>query len=80
MKKAMIQTTRESVTGLMSSVIVLNRRNRLAVPFTFGGVELLANALAGSDDFRKSWLSFKFDSELRLCSSSVFKLCRLFLS
>lgn len=80
MKKAMVQTTRDSVTGLMSSDIVLNRWNRLAAPFTFGDVELLANELAGSDDFRKSWLSFEFNSELRLCSSAVFKLCRLFLS
>lgn len=80
MKNAMVQTTRDSVTGLMSSDIVLNRLNRLPAPLTFDVVELLANALAGSDDFRKRWLSLEFVSELRLCSSAVFKLCRLFLS
>lgn len=80
MKNAMEQTTRDNVTWLMSSDIVLNRRNRLPAPFTFDVVELLGNALAGSDDFRKRWLSLEFVSELRLCSSAVFKLCRLFLS
>lgn len=80
MKKAIVQTTKDNVTGLMSSDIVLNRRNRFAAPFTFGDVESFAKALAGSDDFLRSWLSYEFVIEFRLCSSAVFKLCRLFLS
>lgn len=79
MKNATAPTISDSVIGLISSDIVLNRLTCLHVTFTLGGVEL-ENTLAGSDVFLRSRLSFRAVSESRLESSGVFKLCLRVLS